>query len=223
MFERFRQADSSFARQQGGLGLGLAIVRELVELHGGTVCAESPGLGQGTTIRVRLPVVRPATAGADVADRAASAALPAMGNLAAAEDWSKRQEGVRVVVVDDEEDTIGLLEQMLKAAGADVRTARSAAGALAELERDVPDVLVSDIGMPGMDGLELIRRLRQSPNDTLQAVPALALTAYARLEDRVAALASGYHMHMVKPADPAELVLGVAALARRRDRTSAIS
>lgn len=126
-----------------------------------------------------------------------------------------RLDGLRVLAVDDEQDSFSLLRSILQSAGADVTTVSSAARALDELEREVPDVLVTDLGMPGVDGLALIQRVRQSANPRVQAVPALALTAYARSEDRVAALASGFQMHVAKPADPTELVVAVSSLARR--------
>lgn len=216
MFERFRQEDSGFSRQQGGLGLGLAIVRELVEMHGGTVRAESDGPGSGTTVRVRLPLLSLQQAAVE-----SSAVAPGPVSRLAPDPPPAAivaLQGVRVLVVDDEEDAVALLAHILEAAGATVTTARSAGEALARLQIEVPDVLVSDVGMPGMDGLDLIRRLRQSPVVALRTLPALALTAYARMEDRLTALSSGFHMHLAKPADPSELALAVASLARPASR-----
>lgn len=210
VFERFRQADSTFAREHGGLGLGLAIARQLAELHGGSIAVESSGAGSGATFTVSLPllVVHRGSTASDpreqpVADRAA----PTIGTV-------PTLAGLRVLAVDDEPDSLDLLRTVLEGAGAEVTTAVSAPSALALLGTSTPDVLVADIGMPGMDGLQLIREVR-----TLDAparhVPAAALTAYARSQDRVTSLSSGFQMHLVKPIDPVELIVAVAALAAR--------
>jgi CheY-like chemotaxis protein len=204
IFERFRQAESGFARSHGGLGLGLALVRELVETHGGSVQAESDGPGTGATFRVRLPLTIVHQERQPVEPRVHPTA-PAYASESPA---SHRLDGLRILAVDDEQDSLSLLKSILQSAGAEVTTASSAARALDELERDVPE----------MDGLALIRRVRQSPNPRVQAVPALALTAYARSEDRVVALASGFQMHAAKPADPTELVVAVSSLAQRTVR-----
>ena len=211
VFDRFRQADATTTRAHGGLGLGLAIVKQLVELHGGTVRAKSGGKGQGTTFAVMLPVTvlhpdpdpepvrrHPRGDGATV-DPAACAKLA----------------GVKVLVVDDEPDARGLVRRLLSDCHAEVSVAGSAAEAMRRLQEDVPDVLVSDIGMPGEDGYALIRRVRDLPDREGGDVPAIALTAYARAEDRVKVLTAGYHMHLAKPVEPAELITVVASLASR--------
>jgi len=204
LFERFRQADPSSTRALGGLGLGLAIVRHLVELHGGTVEAESAGEGMGTTLRVRMPF-RVAPHGASGPERTheVAAETPAGGEFAPLG-------GLRVLVVDDEPDTCDVLEAVLREAGAEVRTCRSAAAALAEIETWWPDVLLSDIGMPGEDGYALIRSIRVQEAQHGRAIAAVALTAYARLEDRRKALSAGFQMHVPKPIDGDELIAVVA-------------
>jgi PAS domain S-box-containing protein len=201
VFERFRQADSSTTRPHGGLGLGLAIVRHLVEAHGGTVVAESAGKNQGATFTVRLPRQ----------DVAAAAAEPA--GIATAELPVRSLEHVRVLLVDDDPDTRGMMETVLSQRGAQVTAASSAVEALACVDREPPDVLLSDIGMPGMDGYALIRELRERPG--AREIPAAALTAYAHADDRDQAIAAGYQLHVAKPVEPAELVAVVASLAGR--------
>jgi len=209
VFERFRQADSRFSRQHGGLGLGLSIVRELVELHGGEVDAASEGPGTGATFTVRLPLMPSPHAHAE---EHAAVARPSAGT---SDRLSHRLDGVRVLAVDDEEDALGLLRVILEAAGAKVTTVVSAAEALAALQRDAFDTLIADIGMPDGDGLELIRAIRQTLPAPENRIPAAALTAYARSEDRVAALASGFQMHIAKPVNPAELIIALSALIGR--------
>ncbi|HZS03522.1 MAG TPA: ATP-binding protein, partial [Blastocatellia bacterium] len=216
VFDRFRQADSSSTRMHGGLGLGLAIVRHLVELHGGAVSAESGGEGQGATFRVRLPLVavRGETEGPG---RRPPAAL-SKGGLGLSSDLK----GVRVLVVDDEADARDLLSVVLAQSGAEVKAAASAAEALTAIEQWRPHVLVSDIGMPVEDGHALIRRLRALGPERGGLTPAVALTAYARSEDRLRALSAGYQMHVAKPVDPEELAAVIASLAGRlvRDRAT---
>ena len=201
VFERFRQADSSSTRPHTGLGLGLAIVRHLVELHGGTVAAQSGGLGHGTTFTVRFPV---AQTGGAVARRSVSGArtgtvpLPTMS-------------GLRVLVVDDERDARDAIATVLELCGAEVIAVSSVADAMASLAQSTPDAIVSDIAMPTEDGFALIRQLR---GDAGSGVPALALTAYASAADQRRILAAGFDAYLTKPIDANELVETVARLAR---------
>ncbi|HEX8561068.1 MAG TPA: response regulator [Pyrinomonadaceae bacterium] len=207
VFDRFRQADGTTTRRHGGLGLGLAIARHLVELHGGSIRADSPGEGRGASFSVSLPLMN-APAGGDGAEaaRGAGAASPAgRGGL----------EGLRVLVVDDETDTRELVAFALTASGAEVRTAARAAEALDALGAWAPDVLVSDIGMPDLDGYDFIREVRRREVDSGGLLPAVALTAYAGVEDRRRAAAAGFQTHLAKPLDPGELVSVVAALVGR--------
>jgi PAS domain S-box-containing protein len=210
IFERFRQADSGTTRQHAGLGLGLAIVRNLVEMHGGTVYATSGGEGEGATFRVRLPlrIVHPEV---QPEQRRVHPRQTGMASLADLPSLS----GTHVLAVDDDPDALTLLREILEAVGASVTTATSGRAALEIIEDTRPDVLVTDLGMPLMDGFELIHRLRNSDDAALREIPAAAFTAYARSEDRAKALQSGFEMHLAKPIDPAELVSSVKALARR--------
>jgi len=202
VFDRLRQADSTSTRAHGGLGIGLAIVRHLVELHGGTVAAESAGEGKGATFSVELPV------------SAAETQRPAP-DVATEQEGAVRLDGVRVMVVDDEADTRDLLSFSLRNYGAEVTALGSASEALAAIQQDKPDVLVSDIGLPGDDGYALIRQVRALDEDRGGRVPAAALTAYAKDEDRHRAIAAGFQAHVTKPVELAELASVVASLAGR--------
>jgi CheY-like chemotaxis protein len=206
VFDRFRQADSSMTRTHTGLGIGLAIARHLVELHGGFISAESPGEGRGATFSVSLPAFAVGVESAQVARPApaetAVEAAHAFANLA----------GLKVLVVEDEPDGRELLCETLRTAGAEVADAISVADALERVERFHPDVLVSDLGMPGEDGYSLLMRLRERSPERGGAIPALAVSAYAREEDRIRASAAGFQGHLAKPFEPAALVSMVARL-----------
>ena len=208
VFDRFRQADSTITRLHGGLGLGLSIVRELVELHGGTVHAESRGEGRGATFTIHLPISTDRT---EVGQPARSHQAP---GTATSPDDPAQLNGLQVLVVEDEPDTRELLTLVLAERGARVTVARSADEALAALERFTPDVLLSDIGMPAENGYALIGKVRALGPDR-GAIPAVALTAHAGIEHRVRALAAGYQMHVRKPVEPGELVAVVAGLVGR--------
>jgi signal transduction histidine kinase len=203
VFDRFRQADSTSTRAFGGLGLGLAIVRHLVELHGGEARAESPGVGQGATFTVRLPLAALDWAPDDRNGRDLQGAGP-------------RLDGLRVLAVDDDADTLETMRTLLERSGAEVRAAPSAQAALAVFDTWAPDVVIADIGMPQTDGYELMRQIRARPAGEGTRVPALALTAYARVEDRLQALDAGFQMHLPKPIEPNELIATVANLAEWR-------
>jgi CheY-like chemotaxis protein len=222
VFDRFRQADSTSTRVHGGLGLGLAIARHLVELHGGTVSVASEGLGKGSTFTVRLPLRAPAS---DARNGVRSATLDeeatASAARAAALGGEAQLAGVKVLVVDDEPDARELLAAVLAHHGAAVTAAASVAEALAAVNESAPDVVVSDIGMPDADGYELARRLRELP-DHRCATPAVALTGFARPEDGARAAEAGFDAHMAKPVDPLALVEMVERVAAER-RTHAPS
>ena len=210
VFDRFRQADQRTSRQHGGMGLGLSIVRHLIELHGGSVKAESAGAGQGASFTIQLPV-----AGVYEMDRGAGRVHPAARDLLPDAEYSDRLDGLKVLIVDDEPDTRDMLKAGLSRCGAEVVAAASASEAIAALGTDLPGLLISDIGMPGEDGYEFIRRLRKLPVNEGGKIPAIALTAYARVEDRMNALRAGYQMHVPKPVELAELVAVAASLAKR--------
>jgi CheY-like chemotaxis protein len=217
VFDRFKQSDSSTSRRFGGLGLGLSLVKHLVELHGGVVTAESPGKDQGTTVTVSLPVRAVWAPGQSVS----------RGDWGAPEDQpvirrspSKILTGVRALVVDDETDARELITLTLEQYGARVTDVDSAAAALAALESRLDDItagepfdiMICDIGMPGTDGYELIRRVRAHQDERVRYIKAVALTAYARSENRLQALRAGFHMYVAKPVDEAELSAVISAL-----------
>ncbi|HEX8184563.1 MAG TPA: ATP-binding protein, partial [Blastocatellia bacterium] len=210
IFDRFRQGDNSSTRMHSGLGLGLALVRHLVELHGGTVHAASLGTDSGTTFTVKLPLL---------AWRSNIKEYERVHPTASTSDMALEQtpllNGLRVLIVDDEPDTREMLKVMIERFGAQVRSGASSAEALDIMEEWTPDVLVSDIEMPGEDGYGLIKKIRALEPLRGGAIPAVALTAYARPEDRVRSLSAGYQMHVAKPAEPFELAIIIASLAGR--------
>ncbi len=209
IFERFRQEDAGTTRSQGGLGLGLAIARHIIEMHGGSIEAESGGSGKGATFRITLPAMvlfperRPEEPRRRQPDR--SAAAIDVPNL----------KGVRIVAVDDDPDALRLLREIAEASGADVLTAESGSAALALVESTRPDVLIADLGMPQMDGFELIARVRALPQAQSLRLAAIALTAFARSEDRMRALESGFQLHLAKPIDPGALLAAIAGVSGR--------
>lgn len=210
VFDRFRQADGTTTRAHGGLGLGLSIVRQLVEMHGGTVCAESRGEGQGATFVVQLPLM--------VTRRTLDMhepRHPTAGGGNNSLDCPPSLTGLRILVVDDEADTCDLIREVLERCGSEVTTAWSAAEALEAIGQSRPDVLISDIGMPEEDGYSLVGKVRALEVGSGERIPAIALTAYARVEDRVRALNAGFQVHVPKPVEPVELVAVVASLAGR--------
>jgi CheY-like chemotaxis protein/anti-sigma regulatory factor (Ser/Thr protein kinase) len=206
IFERFRQGDSSSTRPHGGLGLGLALVRSLAELHGGTVFAESAGEGRGATFEVRLPLML-----ASPGTETARAARGQSGSLSPGLSLA----GIRVLVVDDDPTAVELNREILTGVGGEVRVCAGGAEALAMLRQWRPDVLTSDIEMPGMDGYSLVRQVRALEPSQGGKTPAIALSAYSRPEDRVRSLMAGFNFHVSKPVDPSELVTIVASLAGR--------
>ncbi len=209
VFERFRQFDSSSTRRHGGLGIGLSIVRQLVEMHGGTVAVQSAGKGEGTTFTVILPLM---CVNQELRDVELKGPVIGHGTLI---DRQPSLSDLRVLVVDDEPDACGLVAAVLRERGAEVVAVASAGEALAEMDQHRFDVLVSDIGMPEMDGYELLSKIRQLPADRGGRMPAAALTAYAGVEHRMRILSAGYQMHIPKPVEPAELTTVVASLAQR--------
>jgi PAS domain S-box-containing protein len=209
VFDRFTQADSTITRTHGGLGMGLAIVKHLTELHGGTIEASSKGIGCGATFTVKLPIMpitavtgnRPEVEWNNVSDESFS--CPTELN------------GLRVLIVDDEPDTCEMIKVILEQCNAEVKTAFSVTEALEILKHWMPAVLVSDIGMPGENGYDLIRKVREYESEG-KRIPAVALTAFARIEDRIKALSAGFQMHVPKPVEPAELISIIASLTSLR-------
>ena len=210
VFDRFRQADASTTRVHGGLGLGLSIVHQLVDLHGGGVSVHSEGEGKGATFTISLPFV-----GLVSNQPEAEAVLPTPNGEVLSFDGLPSLQGLKVLVVDDEADTRELIREVLKECGSEVITSQSVAEALVALEEHKPDILISDLGMPDEDGYALISKIRALPADRGGHIPAAALTAYARAEDRMRVLRSGFQFHLPKPVDSAELVTVVASLAGR--------
>jgi PAS domain S-box-containing protein len=215
VFDRFRQADQTSTRRQGGLGLGLSIARQIVEMHGGTVQVESEGEGKGASFVVKLPlsITVPHTE-INSEGRVHPTASKELVSL----DCAPELKDLRVLVVDDEEDSREMLRQILEHCGSIVTAAGSAADALAAIEKQTPDVLISDIGMPDEDGYSLIAKIRSLSKEKGGRIPAIALTAYARVEDRVRALRAGFQVHVPKPVEPVELAAVVASVAGRTER-----
>jgi signal transduction histidine kinase/ActR/RegA family two-component response regulator len=215
-FERFRQADGATTRHHGGLGLGLAIVRTLVELHGGSVHAASEGEGRGSTFTIRLPIP---TVSASLT-RWPALTERRSASMDGAQPHLPRLDAIRILVVDDDADGRTLTSLVLAEAGASVNAVASARAARQALEDGMPDVLVSDIGMPDEDGYTLIRQIRDHEAEHGGFLPAIALTGFARAEDRTRILAAGFQMHVSKPFDPGELTAAIAALARGPHRAA---
>jgi PAS domain S-box-containing protein len=209
VFDRFRQAEGSISRKQGGLGLGLAVVRHLLELHGGTVSAKSEGIGTGSTFTVDLPMAeeRRDPARAEERAREVERRRSLLGEKI-------RLDGIHVLLVEDDDDSRKLLGMMLKQQGAEVSTAATAADAFNLFCEKLPDVLVSDIGMPDEDGYELVRKIRTLPVGRGALTPAIALTGYATRKDRERSLSAGYQRHIAKPVEQSELVTAIASLVR---------
>lgn len=193
VFDRFRQANSTTTRLHGGLGLGLEIVHHLVELHGGAIHAESPGEGKGATFTVKLPLLAASVYGGSLTPELLIGQVALDNSLL---------DGLRVLVVDDEADTCDLVTAVLTQSGAEVTAVGSAREAIAAVEQLCPNILISDIAMPGEDGYELIRQVKTLAEQERQTPPAIALTAYARDEDRTRALAAGFQTYLSKPVQP---------------------
>ncbi|HXG68366.1 MAG TPA: PAS domain S-box protein, partial [Blastocatellia bacterium] len=211
VFDRFRQADGSASRTHGGLGLGLAIVRHLVELHGGRVSADSAGKDQGATFTIRLPLIAVQTEKSEKG----RAYARGYGEVTSAFQCASRLDAVKVLVVDDDPDSLFLLSEVLTLNGAQVRTASSAEEGFIAIKEWRPQVIVSDIGMPGEDGYAFMKRVKAWARESGMWIPAVALTAYARAEDRMKALAAGYQTHVPKPVEPAELIAVLVSLVER--------
>jgi CheY-like chemotaxis protein len=211
VFDRFRQAEGSISRKQGGLGLGLAVARHLVELHGGTIGARSEGLGRGSAFSVDLPLAQERRDPARAEERRLEL------ERRRSRSGVIRLDGLHVLLVEDDDDSRKLLGTMLKRYGARVTSAKSVKEALTVFDGELPDVLLSDIGMPDEDGYELIRKLRSRPPEQGGLTPAIALTGYASRKDRERALAAGYQQHMAKPIEQEDMMVSIAALVGRGD------
>ena len=209
VFDRFRQADPSLTRQYGGLGLGLAIVKQLVELHGGTVRAESAGVGKGALFVVNLPL-------AIVSDNVKDDSLSVKRNPFGTENFSLS--GVKVLVLDDEQDARELIKLILTHCQANVTAAATAGEGLKLLGTEKPDVIISDIGMPEKTGYQFIREVRNLPAENGGQTPAIALTAFARSEDKISAMNAGYQEYLIKPVEPQELIAAIGALVKRKEK-----
>ncbi|HEV8410945.1 MAG TPA: ATP-binding protein, partial [Gemmatimonadaceae bacterium] len=214
IFDRFRETETSGIRAHSGNGLGLAIVKSLVELHGGGVRAKSPGTGKGSTFTVVLPLILLHANGTNGERVHPSSSSQLGGDI----DQVQNLNNVDILVVDDEPDARDLLQRLLEDHGAKVRTAGSAREALDVFSAAPPDLLISDIGMPVMDGYALIRDVRRRSRDEGGEIPAIALTAFARSEDRMRAMIAGYNLHLAKPIEPTELMVAVASLSGRTGR-----
>lgn len=217
MFERFRQADSTLSRRHGGLGLGLAIVKHIVELHGGTVYADSPGEGQGAEFVIKLPVIIAYDTGRLTNGFLESVRLDTENDPVF--ECSAALQGLRLMVVEDDADARELVCTILKECGAEVKAVASAAETFDALREWGPDLIISDIEMPGEDGYSLMRRIRSSSLGKESEVPAVALTAHARVEDRVRALNAGFQSHITKPVDPTELIAVISSLTKKSSRS----
>jgi CheY-like chemotaxis protein/nitrogen-specific signal transduction histidine kinase len=212
IFDRFSQADAITTRSHGGLGMGLAISKAIMELHGGSIAASSEGEGKGSTFTVSLPVM-PVNHTDVPAER-----IHPRGWAEISLECPPEVAGLKILVVDDDADTCDMIRTVLEQCGSDVQTATTAEAGLELFKTRKPDVVISDIGLPEVDGYEFIRRIREDERGRRTKVPAVALTAFARIEDRVKALASGYQMHVAKPVEPGELLTIVASLAGFIDR-----
>ncbi len=213
VFDRFRQSDGSMTRRHGGLGLGLALVRQLVELHGGTVSVTSAGEGEGATFTVCLPLLPMRSE--PVSDEPRIHPSARKDKLTGFDHYAPELIGLSILLVEDDADSRNLLSVVLTSSGAEVSTASSATEALDKINREKFDVIVSDVGMPDEDGFSLIGKIRNLPDDHNKNIPAIALTAYARAEDRIKALRSGFQLHIAKPVESTELVASIANLAGR--------